>query len=152
MSTANLGDYILECARLIYWIFFKPFTLEQWLKDIHPDLRPRDNPYVKLQQFPNNQPLRRYAGQAFWITAITPQLVFLLVSLIVIAISQVSFNWFIGETFFIGWILGQIICRFGYVFFGQRFLYLSIGMFVLLLVVIQFLDRVVFNVVLNVVL
>ena len=82
MSRSNSVNYILECVRLLYWAYFKPFTLEQWLKDIHPDLKRDDNPYVKLKQFPNNQPLRRYADQVFWIIILTPQLVQLFMSLI----------------------------------------------------------------------
>ena len=134
MSRSNSENYILECARLLYWIYFKPFTLEQWLTDIHPDLKSGDNfnnPYIKLKQFPNNQPLRRYAGQVFWITALTPQLAFLLVSLITTAITQESFDWFIGEMFCFGWMYGQLICRFGYEFFGEGFVMISLGCMIL---------------------
>ena len=140
MSRSNSGNYLLECARLLYWIYFKPFTLEQWLKDIHPDLEPRDNPYIKLKQFPNNKFLRRYVNQVFWITALTPQLAFLLVSLIAIAITQESLNWLIGEMLCLGWIIGQIICRFGYGFFGQRFLFISLGCIIPIFIIPQLLE------------
>ncbi len=87
-----MWNYITECARLLYWIYFKPYTLKRWLQDIHPDLKPDDNPYLKLKQLPSNKPLRRYAGQVFWLTVTTPQLAISLVGLIYTATTQESFN------------------------------------------------------------
>ncbi len=157
----RLGNYITECARLLYWIYFKPYTLKRWLQDIHPDLNLGENPYLKLKQFPSNKRLRRYAGQVFWLTAITPQLGVLLVGLIYTAVTQESFAWFTSEMFLAGWIIGQIIWRFGYGFSEEkRSLYaIALGILMLLfLVVIPFLEyvgsspllRVVLNVLLGV--
>lgn len=116
---SNLQNYINECARLLYWIYFKPYTLKRWLQNIHPDLKPGDNPYRKLKQFPNNKPLRRYAGQVFWLTVIIPQLAILLVGFIYTAVTQESFNWLISESYYSGWIFGQIIFRYAYNFLGK---------------------------------
>ncbi len=122
---SNSWSYINECARLIYWIYFKPYTLKQWLQDIHPDLKSNDNPYQKLKQFPNNKPLRRYAGQVFWLTVITPQLAILLVGCIYTAVTQESFNWLISESYYTGWIFGQIISRYRHGFLGKDLLFIT---------------------------
>ena len=128
---SGLWNYITECARLLYWIYFQPYTLKRWLQDIHPDLKPDDNPYPKLKQFPNNKPLRRYAGQVFWLTAITPQLAVLLVGLIYSAITQESFDWLISESFYTGWIFGAIISRYRFGFLGENLQLIAIGNLIL---------------------
>ena len=117
---SGLCDYIAECTRLLYWIFFKPYTLKQWLSNIHSDLEPDTNPYLKLRQFPKNKCLRRYAGQVFWLTTITPQLAVLLIGITYTVVAQETFAWNISELFLTGWIIGQIISRFGYSFFGKK--------------------------------
>ena len=52
---SNLWNYLTECARLLYWMYFKPYTFEKWLKTIHPDLKAVNNPYEELKKSPNNQ-------------------------------------------------------------------------------------------------
>ncbi|WYL96058.1 MAG: AAA family ATPase [Gloeotrichia echinulata IR180] len=144
----GLRNYINECVLLVYWIYFKPYTLKRWLQDIHPDLKPNDNPYIKLKQFPNNERLHRYAGQVFWLTAITPQLVVLPVGLIYTAVTQEYFAWFLSEMFLIGWVLGQVISRFSSVVFGEKFYFTALGISILLLLVVNlFLSNIAFGVV-----
>ncbi len=125
---SNLQNNINECARLLYWIYFKPYTLKRWLQDIHPDLKAKDNPYFKLKQFPNNKPLRRYAGQVFWLTVITPQLAILLLGLIYTTVTQASFkfNWLISESNYVGWIFCQIISRYRYGFLGKNLQFIAV--------------------------
>ncbi|MDJ0798638.1 MAG: ATP-binding protein [Calothrix sp. MO_167.B12] len=142
---SGLGNYINECARLLYWIYFKPYTLKQWLQDIHPDLKPNDNPYLQLKQFPNNKPLRRYAGQVFWLTAITPQLAVLLVGFIYV-VTEKSFAWLPSEMFLTGWIIGLVISRFGYVVFGKKLYFIFLGIFIVFMVATQFLENVALSV------
>ena len=47
MNSPNKFDefkiYVRECLRLLYWTYFKPNTLSQWLQDIHPQLKPNTN-------------------------------------------------------------------------------------------------------------
>ena len=130
---SGLGNYIAECSRLLYWIYFKPYTLKQWLSDIHPDLDPFDNPYQKLQQDPRNKSLRRYAEQVFWLTVITPQLAVLLIGFMYTAIAQESFDWLISESFVPGWIFGQIIPRYRSGFRGRNLHFIAISNFILTL-------------------
>jgi AAA+ ATPase superfamily predicted ATPase len=60
-------SYVAECLRLLYWAYFKPFTFKSWLRDIHPELKPTDNPFSKRGEFRTNPRLRRYAGQVWWL-------------------------------------------------------------------------------------
>ncbi|MEM9274473.1 MAG: AAA family ATPase [Cyanobacteria bacterium P01_F01_bin.143] len=108
-SFSKLGNYIAECARLLYWSYFKPYTLTRWLQDIHPDLKPMDNPYLKLKQFPHNKSLYHYAEQGLWLTVIVPQLVVFLVGPIYTGVTRESFDWLISESLISGLIFGQII-------------------------------------------
>ncbi len=72
---SGLKTYLLECLRLLYWAFFKPFTLRSYLRDIHPDLKPYSDPFRLLRQNPDNARLRRYANQAWWLALAAPWVV-----------------------------------------------------------------------------
>ncbi|MCJ8279329.1 MAG: hypothetical protein MJK14_05170 [Rivularia sp. ALOHA_DT_140] len=146
---SNLRNYINECARLLYWMYFKPYTLKQWLQDIHPDLKPDDNPYRKLKQFPDNKPLRRYVGQVFWLAVIAPQLAILLVGLINTTVSKESFNWLNTEPYYAGWMFAQIISRYIYGFLGKNLQFIAVVNLILIAVLLAF--GVVFGVAFNVV-
>ena len=122
---SKLWNYITQCALLLYWIYFKPYTLDKRLQDIHPDLEPDDNPYRKLKQFPDNKLLRDYAGQVFWLTAITPQLAILAVGVIYTAATQESFNWLISESYYTGWISAQIFSRYKYGFLRKNLQFIA---------------------------
>lgn len=146
---SSLRNYINECARLLYWIYFKPYTLKQELQKIHPDLKPDDNPYLKLKQFPDNKPLRRYAGKVFWLTVITPQLAILLVGLIYTAVAQASFNWLMSESFYAGWIFGQIISRYKYGFLRKNLQFIAVVNLILTIALLT--KSVIFNTTIDVV-
>jgi len=55
-SLSEFWIYLSECARILYWAYFKPFTFQRWLSDIHPELKPTDNPFSKQQEFAQNPP------------------------------------------------------------------------------------------------
>ncbi|BAZ32889.1 hypothetical protein NIES4074_53960 [Cylindrospermum sp. NIES-4074] len=112
--TAKLWTYIAECVRLLYWTYFKPYTLERWLRDIHPELKPRDNPFTKQAEFHTNPRLRRYAGQIWWLTAIVPILVVLVVAPIYTLASSETFDWVLSCPFLLGWLIGLIFARGNY--------------------------------------
>ena len=40
-----------ECGRLLYWAYFKPFTLADHLRSIHPKLRATSSPYRLIEEF-----------------------------------------------------------------------------------------------------
>ena len=51
------------CARLLFWAYFKPYTLTRYLHEIHQDLWPNINPFSLKAGFPDNPSLARYAWQ-----------------------------------------------------------------------------------------
>ncbi|WP_445634881.1 putative STAND NTPase 1 domain-containing protein [Nostoc sp. DSM 114161] len=106
--TSGFWNYVAECVRLLYWSYFKPFTFRRWLRDINPELKPTDN-INKQAEFYINPRLRRYAGQARWLTAVVPMFAVLLVAPVYILISGESFNWFLSCVFLVGWFIGRVV-------------------------------------------
>ncbi|RAM48317.1 MAG: AAA family ATPase, partial [Hapalosiphonaceae cyanobacterium JJU2] len=111
-TTAKLWTYITECARLLYWAYFKPYTFERWLRDIHLELKPNTNPLSKRTEFGTNPRLRRYAGQVWWITALAPWLIVIIVAPIYTLISHEAFRWFPSCLFLVGWMIGLALATF----------------------------------------
>ncbi len=109
--TAKFKTYVGECVRLLYWIYFKPYTLEHWLRDIHPELTPRYNPFDKQAEFSTNPRLRRYAEQGLWLTTIVPILATLIVAPIYTLASGENFDWLHSCLFLVGWFIGVIVQR-----------------------------------------
>ena len=132
---SNFWNYFAECARLLYWIYFKPYTFEKWLQTIHPYLKSTDNPYRKFKEFPHNQNLRRYANQLFWLTIILTQLAITIVGVIYTVLTPNVFDWLISEVFVVIWISYQVICRFGYGLWGRKLLFLTSSIFLLAIVI-----------------
>ncbi len=108
---SGFWKYVAECVRLLYWIYFKPFTFERWLRDIYPELKPRDNPFNKRARFRTNPRLRRYAGQVWWLTAVVPMVAVLLVAPVYTLISGESFNWFKSLVISVSWFIGRVVDR-----------------------------------------
>ncbi|MHC5822743.1 MAG: AAA family ATPase, partial [Nostoc sp.] len=112
---SGFWNYVAECVRLLYWSYFKPFTFERWLREIHPELKPTDNPFDKRAEFCSNPRLRRYAGQVWWLTAVVPIVaVFPIVAVLLVApvytvISGESFNWLLSCVFLVGWFIGRVL-------------------------------------------
>ncbi|MGK7878473.1 MAG: AAA family ATPase [Xenococcaceae cyanobacterium] len=137
--TSRFWNYIAECVRLLYWIYFKPFTFNDWLRDIHPELTPTDNPFAKRAEFATNRRLRRYAGQVWWLIATVPQLVVLLVAPIYSLTADEPFNWLRSELFLLGWLIGLLVARIVYLLVGQIFnIIIILSIFLLLIISINF--------------
>ncbi|MDB9353220.1 AAA family ATPase [Nodularia spumigena CS-588/05] len=137
-AKSGFWAYVVECGRLLYWIYFKPFTLENWLRDIHPGLKPKDNPFDKQAEFGTNPRLRRYAGQVCWLTAIVPILAVLLVAPVYTLASGESFNWFRSCTFLAGWFLGRVLDRHG----NKNRVFITLIAFLIIFLAPQFLSGV----------
>ena len=111
--TSGFWTYVAECVRLLYWIYFKPFTFERWLRNIHPELKLTDNPFDKRAEFRTNPRLRRYAGQVWWLTAVVPMGAVLLLAPVYTLVSGESFDWFKSCAFLMGWFIGRVVDRGG---------------------------------------
>ncbi|MGD1912985.1 MAG: ATP-binding protein [Rivularia sp. (in: cyanobacteria)] len=104
--------YLIECFNILYWAYLKPYTFANWLRDIHPQLKPTDNPFKMRSEFINNPRLHRYAQQVLWITAIVPLLAIIPVGLIgQLLIASKGFSWWFVSIFFIGWWIGLWLAR-----------------------------------------
>jgi hypothetical protein len=111
-QVSRLWAYVAECVRLLYLTYFKPYTFARWLRDIHPELRPTDNPFAKRAEFLTNPRLLRYAEQVLWLTTVVPLMVVLLVGLYTV-VSGKPFNWFRSCLFLLGWLIGILLAREG---------------------------------------
>ena len=102
---------VTGCARLLYWACFKPYTLNRWLQEIDPDLDDTTNPFRLRERFAANPRLRRYAGQCWWLAAVTPLLVTLLVGALYSLLAPEPFDWARSGLFLLGWWLGLWLAR-----------------------------------------
>ena len=68
-------DYVAECLQILYWAFFKPFSLNRKLREIHPELNAFSNPFEFRNDFAENPRLKRYSNQVWWLSAIAPFLI-----------------------------------------------------------------------------
>ncbi len=107
-STAKLWIYIKECVRLLYWMYFKPYTLKSWLHDIYPELKPTDDPFKKRTEFRTNPRLYRYTRQVLWLTTILPILLVLGVAPIYIVAGADRLNLSLICMFLLGWLIGML--------------------------------------------
>jgi hypothetical protein len=101
--------YMTECARLLYWAYFKPFTLQHWLTEIHPKLNIGTNPFQERHRFASSPKLRRYAEQVTLLNLIIPLLVIIMFAIPFTLISDMPFKWAPPMFFFVGWSIGILI-------------------------------------------
>lgn len=106
---SGFWNYVAECVRLLYWIYFKPFSFKRWLHKINPKLRLIAFPFDKPAEFHTNPRLRRYAEQVWWLNTVVPMVAVLLVTPVYSLFSGESFNWFRSFLFLLGWLIGRII-------------------------------------------
>ncbi|NER97327.1 MAG: AAA family ATPase [Symploca sp. SIO1B1] len=106
MTADSLWQDIRESGQLLYWIYFKPFTLRQKLQEIHPDLKPNTNPFTLKAEFPGNPALKRYAGQVWCLIVVTPIITTIFIAPLISIFNDEGFNWLLNGLFLIGWILG----------------------------------------------
>ena len=68
MATATgIWEYIKECAQLLQWIYFKPYTLRKYLNELHPGLDVNSNVFQYRDEFETNPELKRYADRTWWL-------------------------------------------------------------------------------------
>ncbi|MBN3884859.1 MAG: AAA family ATPase [Nostoc sp.] len=108
---SGFWTYVAECVRLLYWIYLKPFTFKRWLRDIHPELKPTDNPFTKRVEFRTNANWRHYSGQIKWLTAVVPILALLLVAPVYTLVAGHLFSWISSCVLWVGWLIGLFVGR-----------------------------------------
>lgn len=67
-------QYIKECLQLLYWIYFKPYTLKQHVQAICPEIANpyEDSIYERSAKANTNLQLQRYDEQCWWLTVLVP--------------------------------------------------------------------------------
>ena len=107
MATATgIWEYIKECAQLLQWMYFKPYTLRKYLSELHSDLNINSDVFRYRNEFETNPRLKRYADQTLWLTAIVPILITAIVALIYVGVTHTEFRFSTSGFFLLGWIVG----------------------------------------------
>lgn len=109
MKTNKLDKYIHECLRLLYLIYFKPYTLRRRLKDIYWKLKIETNPFDFRSQFTQIPQLYHYANQFWLLTIFSPFLAILVIAPIYSLFSIQPFRFISSGLSTIGWIVGVSI-------------------------------------------
>ncbi|WP_417909079.1 AAA family ATPase [Candidatus Electronema sp. PJ] len=113
-------QYVKECLQLLYWIYFKPYTLKQHVQSICPEITDpyRDNFYRRSAAAKANPRLKRYDEQGWWLSALVPIVLVFLYVLLAEGVSRLVagpdilyFGWWLSGLFLVGWLLGQIVVR-----------------------------------------
>ena len=97
-------QYVAECFQIVYWVYFKPYTLRTWLKDIHPQL----TSYTSLWTlYINSSPrLNRFFDQICWINSLAPLLACFLIAFPCNVLTNHFDNWLYGGTLLQSWFIG----------------------------------------------
>ncbi|MCW5206798.1 hypothetical protein VU08_07710, partial [Desulfobulbus sp. F5] len=67
-------QYVKECLQLLYWIYFKPYTLKRHVRAICPEITDpySDNIFCRSAEARANSRLQRYDDQIWWLTVLAP--------------------------------------------------------------------------------
>ena len=121
-------QYVKECLQLLYWIYFKPYTLTRHVQAICPNIYPygdtistRSATYEYLgfsAEDKANPNLQRYDNQCWWLTVLVPILATCVYAFLIEGISfllvepRVSlFQWWLSVSFLLGWLIGLLLIR-----------------------------------------
>jgi len=69
---ASLSSFLLEALRLLYWIYFKPLTLRQYVHSLEPDLPEGYSLWQARGRLRHNPRLRRLLLHALFLVVILP--------------------------------------------------------------------------------
>lgn len=101
----RIGAFWAQCARLLYWSLFKPFTYADHLREIHPDLKPLTNPDWLASANGHNAALRQFRRQATATVAIAPILLTVAAGL-VITLAGFPVDWVNSTVFPVAFAVG----------------------------------------------
>lgn len=99
-------DYWADCARLLYWAYFKPYTYENWLRSIHQELGPLIAPFVFRDSYDENPALRRFASQTLILLIVPVALAIVGVCTVTTIVTGSLVQWLLSTLFFMGWCSG----------------------------------------------
>lgn len=102
-----------ECLQILCWTYFKPYTLQNYVNSLHPQLSAFGNAWVLRAEFADNPRLRRYAEQSWWLTILVPIAAILLVAPIYSTFAAEEFDFLTSGLFILGWSIGLFFARGG---------------------------------------
>ena len=113
-------QYVKECLQLLYWIYFKPYTLKQHVQAICPEITNpyKDVIYRRSAAAKANPQLQRYDNQCWWLIILVPIVMTFLSALLAEGVARLlvgpgmlQFNWLLSMRFLTGWLVGQMVIR-----------------------------------------
>jgi uncharacterized protein len=105
MRVNKICEYIEELKQFTYCFYFKPYTFQQQLKGIHPELNTDTNPFSLETEFEQNIQLRHYIRQVHVTSAITLFLLLLVFPLISSLLHHQLFDWLNNGLTYLAWIV-----------------------------------------------
>ncbi|MBF0183604.1 MAG: hypothetical protein HQM06_04330, partial [Magnetococcales bacterium] len=96
--------WLRECGFILYASFFKPYSYQAYLKQIHPLLQQDGNPFQFRDAFADNPRLHTFAWQSWWLAMLFPLLMTALTALL----WSDYFNWDRPLLFLFGWSIGLL--------------------------------------------
>jgi uncharacterized protein len=105
----RLNQDLREGFRLLYWTYFKPFTLQNWLNLLESDIK-ITTPFLALIKLSiyNNNSIKIYLRQLL-LLLILPPLITVLISYLIFDLNYETFNWVWNGFFISSWLLGLVI-------------------------------------------
>ncbi|NJL89976.1 MAG: hypothetical protein HC916_09455 [Coleofasciculaceae cyanobacterium SM2_1_6] len=100
---SEFKTYGAECAQLLYQIYFQPYTLNQRLRELHPELDITTNAFQFRGEFAEHPGLERYAQQSWWLTALAPVVAILIVAPVYSLGAEEPFDFRSSGLFLLGW-------------------------------------------------
>lgn len=91
--------------QLLYWFYFRPYSLYFYLLDIHPDLRNYTNPFALHTQDEKNKELLKYSKTSLILVLLIPIIFTTFTAIFYQAFSERAFHWLQSSSLYIGWII-----------------------------------------------
>ena len=110
-------NYFVECSRIPYWAYFKPFTFKRSLSNLNPHLNTNHNLLILLKSsiVYENRELKSYAGKIFTLTIAIPFLTIIFFAPVYTLLTGQSFDWLSNFVFLISWLISLLlVCKWFY--------------------------------------
>ena len=104
-------QYVAECIQIVYFIYFKPYTLRIWLQDIHPKFKPNTSFLALRGNLSSNPCLNLFLNQIWWLIGIFPLLLFSFNTVPYIALTGDVDGWLHTVTFVLSWLMGILLAQ-----------------------------------------
>ncbi len=108
---SQFKQYVAECIQILCWVYFKPYTFQRQLQDIHPRLTPTISFFVLRNDLPSHPHLKRFFHQVWWIIGVAPLFFFILAAFPYAVFTKNILQWLFGGFFLFGWLIGILLTQ-----------------------------------------